>query len=142
MTQRGKPFTREYQPAADRRARGPVDRSQITSGKRLLHGVDGRLPAGRRFADLCRQYERQAREAGGDVSAVGRVLIKQAASLTMMCEQMQVDQLNGKTVAIDDVVRASSEIRRILAAVTGKPSRNQAAAPSALDAYLESEAAP
>jgi hypothetical protein len=135
-------FSRTNQPDPSRRARGPVNRSAVTSGKKLLDGVDCRLPPGRRFADLCRAYERQAREAGGDLSVVGRTMIRQAASLTVMCEKLQADQLNGKEISIDDLVRASSEIRRILAVVTGKPTRNQAAAPSALEAYLaESEVA-
>ena len=115
-----------------------MNRSKITSGKRLLQGVDGRLPAGRRFADLCRAYEAQC---GGNLTVVGKMLCKQAASLSIRCEQLQADVVIGKPVAIDDLVRATSEIRRILAAVTGKPSRNQAAAPSLLDAYLENEAA-
>jgi hypothetical protein len=97
----------------------------------MFDGVDGRSPSGRRFRDLCRAYER---ECGGNLSVIGKTLIRQAASLTMQCEEMQAAQLNGKTVSIDDTVRMTSEIRRILAAVAGKPGRNQAAAPT-LDDY-------
>jgi hypothetical protein len=110
-----------------------VTRSKITSGKRLLQGVDGRLPAGRRFADLCRAYETQC---GGNLTVVGKMLCKQAASLSIRCEQLQADVVIGKPVAIDDLVRATSEIRRILAAVTNKPGRNQAAMPSLADYVL------
>jgi hypothetical protein len=135
MTQIGKPFTRDYQPA--RRARGPVDRSKVTRGLKVLDGIDARLPAGRRYADLCRQF---AREAGAtSETATGRTLIRQAAGLAVRLELLQADQLNGKKVSIDDTVRLSSEIRRVLQALKTKPTSN-ATGPSALDEYLAREA--
>jgi hypothetical protein len=101
----------------------------------MFDGVDARSGVGRRYRDLCRAYEA---EAGGGLSVIGRTLIKQAASLTVRCEQMQADLLNGKPVSCDEIVRMPSEIRRILAAVTNKPGRNQAAMPSLQD-YIASK---
>lgn len=89
-----------------------MNRSAVTTGKKLLDGVDCRLPPGRRFADLCRAYERQAREAGGDLSVVGKTMIRQAASLTVMCEQMQADQARCDVVARDPVSDGTSKSSR------------------------------
>jgi hypothetical protein len=141
MNDRSHLFSSTNQPDPSRRNRGPLKtRSVITSGK--FDGIDGRTGVGRRYLDLCRAFEREAREAGAaDISTVGKTLIRQAASLTMRCEELQAAQLKGKKISIDDLVRMTSEIRRILAAVTGKQARNQAAAPSLLETYLDSEPA-
>jgi hypothetical protein len=112
-----------------------MDRSQITRGTKLLHGIDGRLPAGRRYADLCRQFAAEAGAASQTVT--GRTLVRQAAGLAVRLELLQADELSGKEVPVDDVVRLSSEIRRVLYALQRKPVRSTAQTPSLQDYIRE-----
>jgi hypothetical protein len=133
MSQGTKLFSRDYQPDPSRRVRGPVKtRSAITSGTRSFDGVDARSRHGRRFNDLCRAYEK---EAGGSLSVTGKTLVRQAATLSLRCELMQAEMLRGRKVKIDDLVRMSSEVRRILAAVGIKTAAMKPAAET-LDQYL------
>ena len=67
----------------------------------MLPDVDGRSSAARRFKDLIRAYEG---EIGGNLSAVERGLVAQAAALTLRSEQMQADIVNGKPVGSDDLI--------------------------------------
>jgi hypothetical protein len=76
---------------------------------------------------LCRGYER---EAGGHLSTTGKVLVRQAATLSLRCELMQAEMLRGRKVKIDDLVRMSSEVRRILQAVGIKTAAMKPAAPT------------
>ncbi len=94
----------------------------------------------RRYAELCEQF---ATEVGAaSLTATGRMLVKQAASLSLRCEQMQLDIVRGKPVDVDTTIRLTSEVRRILGTIRAKAA-SDATGPSALDRYLaESEAAP
>ena len=105
-------LARNSQPVAKRRAPGSVtNRSAVSNGNRLLEGIDGRSTTARRFRDLCKTYEL---EAGGPITEVERGLIRQAAGLSVHAERLQADVVNGKTVNADEMIRTTSEIRRIL----------------------------
>jgi hypothetical protein len=88
----------------------------------MLDGVDGRSPVGRRFRDLCKAFEA---EASGPATESERSLIRQAATLTVRCEQMQADLLNGKEVNCDEIIRISGTVKRILDAITGKAGKRK-----------------
>jgi hypothetical protein len=125
-----------------RRAPGYVtNRSRLTNRKWILAGVDMRTPRGRRFRDLCVGF---ALEAGGDPTETERALIRQAAAMVLTAETLQSAMVRGDVVNADDVIRLSSEARRILAPITQRASRRAkaTAGPSALDEYLSREAAP
>jgi hypothetical protein len=114
-----------------------TNRSAVTNGTKLLVGIDGRSPTARRFRDLVQAFKA---EIGGDLSQTEMAMIKTAASLTLTAELMQADIVNGKMVDSGDLIRLSSEARRILAEIAGKASKRKPTVP-ALQAYLASKAA-
>ncbi len=140
MHEARKPFTATSQPAPHRRAPGSVtNKSRVTNGRWVLSGTDMRTPSGRRFRDLCDGFEK---EAGGNLTETEKALIRTAAAMVLQAELLQASLVRGEPVNADDTIRLSSEARRILAPITARASRRTAGSPSALDAYLESEAAP
>ena len=114
-----------------------TSRSAVT-GRWILDGVDMRSPQGRRFRDLCCAFEKQI---GRDLSATERTLVRQAAAMTLRAEAMQGALVRGDGVTIDDLIRLTSEIRRILAPIIAMAGRRTAGKPSALDEYLSREEA-
>jgi hypothetical protein len=80
-------------------------------------GAEQRTKLARRYDELCEQF---TAEAGGDLTVAGRLLISQAATLSLRCELMQAEMLRGHKVKIDDLVRLASEARRALASISGK----------------------
>ena len=84
-----------------------------------------------------------AADLGPHLSAGQLLAIRRAAMLSALAEDATARQLAGETVDLDLLIRVSNLARRaVLDLHLPKPTRNQAAAPSMLDAYLaESEAA-
>jgi hypothetical protein len=105
-----------------------TNRSAVTNGSKLLVGIDGRSPTARRFRDLVQAYRA---EIGGDLSQPEMAMIKTAAGLSLSAELMQAQIVNGISVNADDLIRLSSEVRRILDAIAEKAAgkRKPAAAP-------------
>jgi hypothetical protein len=91
----------------------------------------------RRFAELCEQFAAEVGDAG--LTATGKMLVQQAASLSLRCEQLQSDLVRGKAVDVDTAIRLTSEVRRILATIRSKPATKPTV--SALDEYLSREEA-
>jgi hypothetical protein len=91
----------------------------------------------RRYVELCEQFAAEVGDAG--LTATGRMLVQQAASLSLRCEQMQAAIIRGKPVDVDTTIRLTSEVRRILAAIRSKPA-TKPGVPD-LDHYLDSEPA-
>jgi hypothetical protein len=110
----------------------PANRSQITNRSRLLTGIDGRSSAARRFRDLIAEY---AREHGGNstLSAAELGMVRQAAALTLRAEQLQAAIVRGEPVIADELIRLSSEARRILSSLRRRHSRK---APVSLREHL------
>jgi len=102
-----------------------TNRSAVTNGSKLLVGIDGRSPSARRFRDLVQAY---TAEIGGDLSQTEMAMIKTAASLSLSAEMMQADIVNGKIVDADELIRLSSEVRRILDAIAEKAGKRKPAA--------------
>jgi hypothetical protein len=92
-----------------------TNRSAVTNGTKLLVGIDGRSPMGRRYRDLIAAYT--AEIGGSDLSQFEMAMIKQAAALGMQSEAMQAALVRGEPVNPDNLIRLSSEVRRILDAL-------------------------
>jgi hypothetical protein len=116
--------------------RSTTNRSAVTNGSKLLVGIDGRSPAARRFRDLIQLYEA---EVGGVLTEVERGLVKQAAALTLRTEQLQAAIVEGRDVAADEIIRLSSEHRRVLAILRTKATKNKLAGQDALAAHIASK---
>ena len=120
-----------------RKERSPVtavslfNRSKVTNGSRLLEGIDGRSPIARRFRDLVSSF---AHDLGGMVqlSEADRALVKQAASLTVLSEQLQAAIVRGEPVDPDSLIRLTNTARRTLAGIR----RKEQPKPPALGDYL------
>jgi hypothetical protein len=97
-------------------ALSPTTRSKITNGSRLLYGIDGRSAAARRYRDLISDL---IREHGGAkaMSTVDLGLIRQAAAITLQAELLQARIVRGEVVSADELIRLSSEARRILSSL-------------------------
>jgi hypothetical protein len=80
--------------------------------------AEQRTKLAKRYDELVEQF---TAEAGGDLTAAGRLLIAQAATLSLRAELMQRQMVGGRTVKIDDLVRLASEARRALASISGRP---------------------
>jgi hypothetical protein len=82
----------------------------------VTRGIDGRRATAKRFRNLVRDF---ARDLGGGrgLTSADDVLIRQAAAVTIMAEQMQTALLNGATIAMDDLVRATNATTLILMAL-------------------------
>ena|ERR1700675_4696978 len=111
-----------------------ANRSAVTNGSKLLVGIDMRSPTARRYRDLVQAY---TAEIGGDLaegalplSQTEMAMIKTAASLSLTAELMQADIVNGKPANTDDLIRLSSEVRRILDAITLKAGKRKPEVPA------------
>jgi hypothetical protein len=108
-------------------------RSSVTNGKRVLIGVKGSSKYGRRYRDLIACY---SEELGGDLTQSERAMVKAAASLSIRSEMLQADLVNGTAVNPDDIIRISSEVRRILDAIGEKAGKRKPAAVPSIHDYV------
>ena len=109
-----------------------TNRSRITNGTRLLAGVDGRSATARRFRDLIVDL---VAEVGDGLSTSEFGLIRQAAAMTLHAELLQASIVRGEAVSADELIRLSSEARRILASLRR---RGPAKSRSGVAEYLNS----
>lgn len=98
-------------------ARSTTNRSKISNGTRLLAGVDGRSATARRFRDLLADLGRDYLGGTNQLSTAEQGLLRNAALLTLRCEQLQAQVVLGQTVSADELIRLSSEARRALASL-------------------------
>jgi hypothetical protein len=113
--------------------------SRVTTGNKLLDGVDGRTVGARRFRDLTRAF---ADELGGDatLTETERATVRQAAALTVHAERIQTAIVKGEAVDEDALVRVSSEARRLLTSLRRRSVAKKPAGPT-LAQYLAGRAA-
>ena len=78
-----------------------------------MPSVDGRRATAKRFRKLVSDF---GRDLGGteSLTSAENALVRQAAAVTVMAEQLQAALLNGEAVAVDDLVRSSNAATRIL----------------------------
>jgi hypothetical protein len=112
-------------------------RSRVTNGSRTLIGVKGSSKYGRRYRDLIALY---TAEVGGVLTQFEMAMVKQAAALAIQSEMMQAAIINGESVNSDDLIRLSSEVRRILAEIAGKAGKRKPAGPTLSQYMAEHEA--
>jgi hypothetical protein len=99
-------------------------RSKVSNGTRLFANADGRSTSARRFRDLVRSFES---EFDGNLREADRSLIRQAATLLLKSEQMQEAVVRGEPVDSDALIRMASTAKRVLAAISAKSDKRQAA---------------
>jgi hypothetical protein len=98
-----------------------------------LPRTDGRTLAARRFRGLCEAFETEL--GGGQLSETERGMVRQAAGLQLRLEQLQGEIVEGRDVNADEIIRLSSEHRRVLSALRLKGAKNKPAGPTLQD-YL------
>lgn len=89
-----------------------------------LPRTDGRTIAARRFCSLIDAY---AAELGGNLTEPQKALVKQVSSLQLRIEQLQSDIVEGRDVDPDQVIRLSSEHRRLLNSLRTKSAKSKPA---------------
>jgi hypothetical protein len=75
-------------------------------------------------------------ELGDVLTEPDLALVKQVASLQLKIEQMQGLIIEGRDVSADEIIRLSSEHRRLLATLKGKADKAKPAPDDALQRYL------
>jgi hypothetical protein len=94
-------------------SRPATSRSRITNGKRLLVGIDGRSAEARRYRDLAISL---ADDLGGQdkLSEPAKILVRQAAALTIQVEGLQSKIVLGEDIDLDQLTRLSNVLGRTL----------------------------
>ena len=82
-------------------------RSRVTNGRTLLAGVDGRSAGARRYRDVLAEVMEQTGRRN-------EALCRRYASLVMQSETLDAKIASGETVATDEVVKLSGELRRVM----------------------------
>ena len=115
-------------------------RSRVTNGTRLFLAaaeIDYRSPKARRFRDLIDAYQREFEV----VNESDMNLVRDAAQLTLKCEEMQAAQVRGEHIASDEIVRMSGARRRVLSDLKRRsPNDGTPATPSLHDHLLGARA--
>src|SRR3979409_1914220 len=86
----------------------PQARSRITNGSRMLDGIDGRSTIARRLRDIVRGLLVEF-----DVTTeADQALVRQAAVLSVLSEQLQAQLVRGELVDARAVKNLSGQISR------------------------------
>jgi hypothetical protein len=105
-----------------------LPRQRRTSGGVALPRVDGRKPSVRRFRSLAMAYE--AEFGSADLSESEKALIGQICGLQVRLEELQVAVVAGHEVRADEIIRLSSEHRRLLTSLRRTAAKNKPAGPT------------
>jgi hypothetical protein len=117
-----------------------TNRSSISNGSRLLAGVDGRSAPARRFRDLVHDFSVPLGGAG-NLSPLDLALVRQAASLRLRFEQMEAAVAREEPIDDDQMIRLSSEVRRVISAIRKQDAGTATPGPSLSDYLASTEAA-
>jgi len=105
----------------------------------VLPGIDGRTRSAKAYRSLFAAFER---EVGHELSAFDRSLLHSAVTLTFKAAGMQMAVVRGEAVDADDLIRLSSEARRIIDSLKVRSAkRNAQGDDDELDRYLAGKAA-
>ena len=107
-------------------------RDKLSNGTRLMPGVDLRTAAGRRYRYLIESY---SDELGAALTEPEKALVRQIASLQVHIEQLQGAIVGGRDVDADQVIRLSSEHRRLLSQLRARAAKAKPSGPT-LSQYL------
>lgn len=88
-------------------ASSPASRSLIANNPLKVRGTDGRTVAGRRYRDICIAI---TADLGGkdNLSEAARILIRQAAALSVQLENLQAKIVAGEDVDTEQLVRLTN----------------------------------
>jgi hypothetical protein len=88
-------------------------RSAVTNDPLLLRGVDGRSVVARRYRDVAIAL---ADDLGGQdkLSEPSKILVRQAAALTVQVEALQTRIVSGEDVNLEQLTRLSNVLGRTL----------------------------
>lgn len=110
-------------------------RSAVTNDPLFLRGVDGRSMVARRYRDIAIAL---ADDLGGQdrISEPSKILVRQAAALTVQVEVLQSKIVAGEDVNLEQLTRLSNVLGRTLQRLglrkpTGNPARRALCAASA-----------
>jgi hypothetical protein len=94
-------------------ARPLTVRSATTNDPLLLRGVDGRSMVARRYRDVAIAL---ADDLGGQdkLSEPSKILVRQAAALTVQVEGLQSKIVSGEDVDVEQLTRLSNSLSRML----------------------------
>jgi hypothetical protein len=119
--------------ASDRGEFGPRpvnNRSAVTNDPLMLRGVDGRTVVARRYRDVAIAL---ADDLGGqsELGEPTKILIRQAAALTVQVETLQSKIVAGKDVNLEQLTRLSNVLGRTLQRLGLKKPRPKPTSPLA-----------
>jgi hypothetical protein len=111
----------------------PTARSRVGNGKALLSQVDLRGVAYREYCDVASDL---ASHMGGDVTAVEKALLEEAAGMIVWCRQARGALLRGEAFDVGEYAKAVNCLRRLLDDI-GQERRMRDVTPSISD-YVKS----
>jgi hypothetical protein len=105
-------------------------RSAVTNDPLMLRGVDGRSMVARRYRDVAIAL---ADDLGGQdkLSEPSKILVRQAAALTVQVEALQTKIVSGEDVNLEQLTRLSNVLGRILQRLGLRKPRARPASPLA-----------
>jgi hypothetical protein len=111
-------------------ARPLTVRAAVTNDPLLLRGVDGRSVVARRYRDVAIAL---ADDLGGQdkLSEPSKILVRQAAALTVQVEGLQSKIVSGEDVDIEQLTRLSNALSRMLHRLGLRKPRARPASPLA-----------
>jgi hypothetical protein len=112
-------------------------RLRLTQAGIPLPRIDQRTVGAMRYRALLDSY---GAELGGSLTEADKALIQQIAAMQLRIEQLQTAIVEGRDVDADQIIRLSSEHRRLLTSLRGKVAKNKPAAESIAD-YMARKAA-
>jgi hypothetical protein len=123
--------------AAAKQNRPVKRRLRLTQAGIPLPRIDQRTVSAMRYRSLLDCY---AGELGGNLSEADKALIQQIAAMQLRIEQLQAAIVEGRDVGADQIIRLSSEHRRLLTSLRGKADKRKPAGPTLAD-YVARKAA-
>jgi len=105
-------------------------RPRLTAAGILLPRTDRRTISAMRYRSLLDSY---TAELGDRLTEPEKALVQQIASMQLRIEQLQTAIVEGADVDADQIIRLSSEHRRLLTTLRGKAGKNKPAGPTIAD---------
>jgi hypothetical protein len=105
-------------------------RPRFTTAGIPLPRIDQRTIGAMRYRALLDSY---CGELGGVLTEPEKALVQQIASMQLRIEQLQAAIVEGRDVDADQIIRLSSEHRRLLTSLRGKAAENKPPAGPSLD---------
>jgi hypothetical protein len=105
-------------------------RPRFTTAGIPLPRIDQRTVSAMRYRTLLDSY---GAELGGVLTEPEKALVQQIASMQIRIEQLQASIVEGRDVDADQIIRLSSEHRRLLTSLRAQAAKNKPAAGPSLE---------